>query len=963
MINSRVILLALAFAAPISVFAQAPAAPWPHEGSDLKPDAGIVWGKLDNGFRYAILPNAEPPKRVSLRLYVDAGSLMEEDSQQGLAHFLEHMAFNGTTHFKASEMKAYFERLGMSFGGDTNAHTSFKETVYQLELPEGTETYLADGLKLFRDYAGGMLLAQEEIDKERGVILSEKLARDDVNFRTMVEGFKFSLPEALIPRRLPIGQEEVIKNAPRERFTAFYHKWYTPDRITLVVVGAVKSAEMEPRIKKAFGDLKPGQRVGDPDFGKVSAGHGLTTRLYTEKEAGETTISIDVGRPSRRRPDNAETRFDNLIRGLADAMLNRRFEKLARSENPPFMSAESDYSDFLDFVEGSSLQIQTKPEQWEKALAAGEQELRRALQFGFTKAEFLEAKSNLLTGLENAAKQAGTRLSRNLADQLAQAVSQKRVFTHPADDLARVKLAIEKITPEACLERLRTDWKSEDIRIFAGGNLALEDGDAKIKEAYLNSRAVKVEPLKEEGAAEFAYTQFGEPGKIASREEAKDLGLTMVKFENNVRLNLKPTDFAKDAILVSVNFGAGQLTLPKDKPGLELFSSATFDAGSLEKHSADDLQRLLAGRTVGAGFTVADEFLNLSGKTNRADLALEFQLLCAQMTAPGYREEGVRQLKQGIDAIYTQVDRTPEGILKSRLESYLRSNDARFVFPKKEELSARTMAEVKAWLSGPLKDSFVEIAVVGDFEVEKAIEAAAATFGALPHRADRLPYAEERKVFRPAPEEKTFEFESKVPKAIVAVFWPTTDRRENIRLSRQLNLVAGILDDLVNEKVREELGESYSPDVHSSMSDTFTGEGAIAAFLIAEGKNAQDIGRIVKEIGAKLAVTGATQDQLDRARKPLLKMLEDQKRNNVWWLSTIVSQAQSAPQRLEWARTITGEYQKVSLEEVNKLAAEYLKPTRATIIRIVPKAPAKSNWTPKKPASDSAKKPAEAGAP
>lgn len=912
--------------------------PWPQDGSDLKPDQAIVFGRLPSGFRYAILPNVEPPKRVSLRLYVNTGSLMEEDDQQGLAHFLEHMAFNGTKNFAAGQMKEYFQRLKMSFGADTNAHTSFKETVYKLELPEGTDAYFKDALTLFRDYAEGMLLQEKEIDNERGVIKSEKLARDSVDYRMMVEGFKFSLPESLIPKRLPIGEVKVIETAPRERFVSYYQKWYTADRMVLVAVGDVKPAELAEKIKAKFGDLKPAaQTLPDPDFGKVSSGHGLITKLFSDKEAGETTISMDLARPSRRRPDNGTTRFENLVSGLAESMINRRLSILSRKENAPFIAAQASTDDFLEFVESSSLQLTCKPEQWEKALAAGEQELRRALKFGFTAGEFEEAKANLLTEMENAAQQAATRRSQDLSNQLIAATASKRVFTSPADDLARVRSAIKKIAPEACHEQFRKNWDSEDLRIFVAGNLTLENGDAKVKEAFLKSRSSEVTPPAKEESQSFAYTNFGTLGKVAKREEAKDLGMTLVTFENNVRLNLKPTNFAKDTIFVSVNFGAGKLTAPKDKPGLQFFTNAVFDTGALEKHSADDLERLLAGRTASVNFGIGDEFFNLSGKTNQKDLLLQFQLLCAQVIAPGYRDEGVRQLKLGLDAIYTQLETTPEGILQSQTQAFLRNQDPRFVFGSKEELKQRNMAEVKAWLAEPLTSSFMEIAVVGDFDVESAIQAAAATFGALPVRpAQRPDYAEDRKVGRTQEKDKTYSFKSTIPKAVVAVFWPTTDRRKNITLSRQLNLLASILDDMVMEEVREKMGDSYSPDVHSIMSDSFDGEGAVAAYLICEGKNSGKIAAIVKEIAAKLAAEGATADQLLRAREPLMKMIEDQKRNNAWWLQTVAAQAQSSPQRLDWARTMTEDYGKVTVEDINKLAKEYLGADRAISVKIAP---------------------------
>ncbi len=918
--------------------AAAPNAAWPQEASDLKPDPAAVYGRLDNGIGYILLPNAEPPKKVSVRLYVNAGSLMEEDSQQGLAHFLEHMAFNGTTHYKADEMKNFFERLGMSFGGDTNAHTGFKETVYDAELPDGSPAMIDESLKLLHDYASGMLLGPEEIEKERGVILSEKLARDTVSFRTMLEGFSFSLPESLIPKRLPIGTENVIKTAPRERFSSFYSKWYTPDRLTIIAVGDVKPAELAAKIKAAFNDIKPAATpIPDPELGKVTVSKGVTTKLHTEKEAGETTINIETSRPSRRLADTTDTRFENLLRGLVESMVNRRFEKISRQPNAPFLNAQFGHEDFLDFVESDSVQITCKPEQWEAAMDSGEQEVRRAVQFGFSEGEFNEAKANLLEAMENAAKQAPTRQSKALANEIQQDLAGHRVFTHPAADVSRVKAALAKATPTLCHAMIKSAFATEDVRIFVGGNLALEEGEAKLKAAYLKSRAAAVTAPKEEKEEAFAYTDFGKTGDIAKREEIKDLGITLVTFANHVRLNLKPTDFSKDTVMVNVNFGSGKLQLPANQPGMAMFVDSVFDAGALAAHSSDDLERILAGRTVGASFGLTDEFLSLSGKTNQKDLLLECQLLCAQMNAPGYREEGLRQLQLGMDALYTQVEHTPDGILKTQLDGLLHNGDPRFLFPKQAELKARTIDEMKAWLAEPLKSSYLEISMVGDFDVEAAITDVARTFGALPERAEARPeYATERMVKRAEAMEKTLKFTSKIPKAVVAVLWPTSDRRADIKQSRRLNITASILNDMVMEKVREELGESYSPDVHSTMSDTFPGDGNVTAYLMCESKTADEIGNIVKTIGAKLAATGATADQLERARKPLMTMMDTQMRNNLWWLKTIVSEAQSSPARLEWARSLKADYAAITVADINALAKQYLSADRATVIRIVP---------------------------
>ena len=916
-----------------------PAVTWPHEASDLKPDPKLVFGRLDNGLRYLILPNAEPPKRVSMRLHIAAGSLMETDKQQGLAHFMEHMAFNGTKHYPANEMIEFFQRLGMAFGADTNAHTSFDETVYKLEMPDNDKRLLDQGMLWMRDVADGMIIGAEEIEKERGVILSEKNARDSVDFRTMIEGFKFGLPESLIPNRLPIGTEEVLKTAPRQQFLDFYKKWYTPERMTVIVVGDVKPNDIKPVIAEHFTDLKaPAKNTPNPSIGKVTTGNGLRTKVHTEKEGAQVTIQVETPRPSPRRPHNSETRRIELIRSLANAMLNRRFEILSKKPDSAFLAAGASSQDWMHFVESFGLEITSKPESWDKALAAGEQELRRAVLHGFTKSELTEAAANVMTALENEAKGVLTRKSRALADVIASNVSDRKVFTHPDDSLAWAKAELPKITVEQCHVALKEGWSSEDINIFIGGNLTLDDSEKKIAAVWKKSRGVEVAPQKEEAEAIWGYTSFGDPGKVTAEKVVEDLQITQVTFANGVRLNIKPTDFKKDTIEYSASFGDGKLTAPKTTPGLALFAQYTFENGALGKHSIDDLQRVLAGKTVDINFSVGDDAFSLTGKTNRKDLTNQFQLLAAFLSDPGWREDGVPRLKMGLTGLFQQLNHTPEGVMQSQGNAFMHGDDYRFVFPQQEEIAARTMGEVKEWLEPQLRTGYLEIGVVGDLEVKEVIAAAKATVGSLPARAtERLGHEDLRTSvkFPGGVKEKEFAFDSKIPKSMALVLWPTTDRRKNVKLSRQLSLLSEIVSDRVRLKVREELGESYSPDVASMMSDTWTGYGQFMAMMSTDNKQAKKLTAIARDIAAGVAEKGISEDELARARKPILTGLAEQRRSNSYWLGIVVGPSQSKPERLDWARTMTDDFKDVTLTDLNRLAKDYLSADKATTLTIV----------------------------
>jgi zinc protease len=228
------------------------ARPFPQQDSDLHPDPAARFGTLPNGLRYVVYPNHEPRGRISLRLLVSAGSFNETDDQRGLAHFLEHMAFNGSTHYAPGTLVEFFQRMGMSFGGDSNASTSFDRTLYQLELPNTKTATIDEGLRVLSDFAGGLLLEPAQIDKERGIILSEKRTRDSVGYRTFVAQFDFLLPHTLPPQRLPIGLTNIIEHAARPQFETFYNTWYRPQLMSVVAVGDADPALIEKHIVAAF---------------------------------------------------------------------------------------------------------------------------------------------------------------------------------------------------------------------------------------------------------------------------------------------------------------------------------------------------------------------------------------------------------------------------------------------------------------------------------------------------------------------------------------------------------------------------------------------------------------------------------------------------------------------------------------------------------------------------------------
>jgi zinc protease len=923
----------------------AAAVPWPQEGSDLKPDPALRFGTLPSGLRYVIRPNQEPRERASLRLLVAAGSLNETEAQRGLAHFLEHMAFNGSTHYAPGTLVEFFQRMGMNFGGDTNASTNFDRTLYLLELPNTRPATLAEGFQVLADYAGGLLLQPRELDAERGIILSEMRTRDSVEYRTGVAGYEFELGTTLFPKRLPIGVKEVIDRADPAAFTDFYHTWYRPELMTVLVVGDIDPAAIEAQVKTAFEGLAArGPARPKPDLGRVESPGGLRVKFHAEPEAPATTVGISIMEPYPGEVDTSARRLRHLPRTLAFSMLDHRLELLAKEENAAFTSGDSYSSEYYDFFRSTGVELTCEPARWRDALALAEKEVRRVLEHGFQAGELQEVVANYRNRLEQAVKTAPTRRSSSLVGAIASSLMSKEVFTAPADDLALLGPALAQITPEACTTAFRTAWSATGRNLFVAGRAPLPGNatpDAATVEAqalsvYTNSRSVPVAAPVARAEQAWGYTDFGTAGTIAKRESVADLGITLVTFANGVRLNLKPTEFDAGRIQVSVRAGTGLLTEPKEKPGLAYFAASIFTAGGLGKHSADDLNRILAGRNTGFGFRVASDALTVGATTNRADLLLELQLIGAHFTDPGYRPEAVRQALKAQEETFTELEHTPNGPLQLEVTRRIAGGDPRFGMPAKADLQKRTVDEVKAWLTPQLTAGPLELALVGDLDVDAAIAAVGRTLGALPARATRPALAAERRVTIPsAGASWSFTVPTEIPKGVVALYWPTTDAND-VRRTRRLTILGSIFNDRLRVKVREELGGAYSPAAGNNASDTFTGYGYLLANLIVDPPAAATIAAAVRAIAADLQRNGVTEDELNRAKQPILTNVRESARTNTYWINSVLHKVQEKPEVLDWARSRQADFESISKADVDALAREYLGAGRIFQATVLP---------------------------
>jgi len=828
----------------------------------------------------------------------------------------------------------YFQRLGMGFGPDVNAYTAFSETVYKLELPRADGEMIDDALKLLRDYADGILLEQKEIDKERGVILSEKLARDSNEMITHEAKNNFAWPDSRISERLVVGIDKTLKAMDAPLFQEFYKTWYTPDRLILVVVGDAPMKEIEVEIRKHFGDMKPAKESKpDPSPGKVGS-RGIAIGTYSGMAESYITVLISSMKPIKDTRITRDVKAKYIMLHIANDIIEQRLDRLARSPDPPFIRANVLSGQIKEIAARmSSIELDCKHDDWGKALAVGEKAIRQALQYGFTDVEIKEATAKILMSHRDDIKDEPTIHSSDWASSIVDSLGTWEVFTSEAFELELAESVLRDVTSKQLVDQLRKAWDGQELQIFISGDVKIENPEKTILQQYKDSLKVAVVKPEKKVLAPFAYNRFGRKGRVAERREVKDLGITQIRFKNNVRLNMKTTDFEANQVKILLRVGGGKLSMPDDKPGLNLVAEGYMNDGGLMAHSTEELGRLFAGRHVYVPrFSVDEDAFTLSIDTTPEDLRAQLGIISAYLIAPGFRKEAQIQMDKVIDHMYS----VNADIYSRGVDHILHGLDKRFAFPKEEDLRARSIDEAKEWLSRALREDYLEISIVGDISIKKTVDAVAATLGALPERFQTKPaYAEERKTGLPsASEHRVIEFEARVQKVLVSVYWATADIWDMER-THKLSMLAAVFDDRLRVKVREELGDTYSPESYHYSSKVYTDFGYLGANVYTSPDKAMPIFKVMISIAEDIVKNGISEDEFDRAIKPSISALEVELRGNAYWLEAM-SASQERSEYLDWARSQLKSYRAMKVSDVDSVAREYLKKGRASSIMITP---------------------------
>lgn len=909
-----------------------------HDTSDLNVEEGIEYGYLPNGLRFAVMANETPSNTATLLMRIDTGSINESDEELGLAHFLEHMAFNGSKNIPEGEMIKRLEKFGLAFGADTNASTSFEETIYQLELPEVNDEIVNETLMIMRETASNLTLDADAIERERGVILAEKRARISPSYKASLKSLEFFLEGSILPRRIPIGKEETIKSVNQAQFEAFYNGYYRPEDTFIVFVGDFDTNYAAKKIEEYFGDW-----VADGD-GKAQAelavldNRGMSAEVYVDPEI-ETSVSISVMRKPNIRKDNAKNRKESFIEGLGNRILSRRLAKLARSEDATFLSASSSSSNAYDVRALSTLSMSTQPENWASALAQGEQALRQAYEFGFTEAELSEQLANIRKSLEVAVQTSPTRRSSSLAQKIMGSFGSESVVTAPANNLNRFEEYADLITPQMVHKEFKKQWDGLDKpQLYLSTSQVIENDEQSLIEAFNLSRNREVQPLKHVAASKFAYTEFGKPGKVVTQKTVEDIDFETIIFDNNVRLNVKKTPYRKDVMSISVAIGAGELFFPRELPGFKWFAPNMLGLAGLKAHSADEIQTLMAGKTVGVSTSFGPERMYMSGATVPENLGDQLNLMMAYATAPGYRPEAKTRYDKYITSIYPTFDGTPGGVAARDVDRLLRSGDVRFGIPSEDELVKIDMNQLENWLDPYLADSAIEIGVVGDVDIDEIISEIGRTFGTLPRRKANHERSDEKlrilKFPAGTPRPVILSHAGQADTAMLRVFWPAPDGRDALT-ARRMGMLSEIFQLRLTEIMREEEGASYSPSAFNFSPRTYPNYGYIGVSLELNPKDIDRISASVDSIAAEFKAGQFDEDLFERAIKPALESIETSLESNGYWMG-VISEAQSDPERLERHRSRAIMYQNMTVSDLKPLAKSIFVPGNAFRVQILP---------------------------
>ena len=925
-----------------AVRAAAPAVPWLYKGSDVPQDKAWTFGVLPNGLRYAVRHNGVPPGQISVRVLVDAGSLYETDAQRGYAHLIEHLTFRDSRYLKSGEAIPAWQRLGATFGSDTNAETSPTQTVYKLDVPDISPAKLDETFRLLSGMIIAPIFTPQGVRTEVPIVLAEMRERTGPQSRIVDSTRALFFDGQPLAARSPIGTKETLNAATPEKVKAFHDAWYRPDNAVVVVAGDAEPAEMVARIKTWFGGWQgKGKRPPQPDFGvpKPPVGADPANPVGDAKVMVEPDLprvfNYAILRPWRAVRDTIVYNQGLMIDRLGLAIINRRIEGRARAGGS-YLTATVEQQRLSRSADATIVTVTPLTDDWKAAVRDVRAVIADALATPPTEEEIAREVAEFDVAFKVPVETQETLAASKVADDITDAVDIRETVANPDTVYKIFRSSIPLFTPDAVLSHTRAQFKGTVIRPVLITPQAGNDTAADLRTALLT-------PVAPSSASRLAASSLsfkdlppiGQPGTVTSAEATGLLGIERIELSNGVKALLWSNTAEPGRIIVRVHFGGGYSVIdPRDAVYGPLGETALMDSG-IGALGREELDRLATGRKLSLDFSIDDTTFKMAADTRPADLADQLYLFAAKLAMPRWDANPVIRAKAAARLAYESTNASAASVLQRDVPWLLKDGDPRYATPNPAELAKATPEGFRRVWSALLKQGQVEVDLFGDFNREEAIDALERTFGAIPAR-DPLPKTGfAPKLPAPVSEPLTLMHHGDANTAAALVAWPTGGGSAGVHESRQLELLAQVFNNRLFDAMREKIGASYAPQVGSTWPLDLPSGGYIAATTQLRPGDLPAFFAATDNIAAELAASPPTADELGRVTEPMKQLITRASTGNGFYMYQLEGGALE-PGKFAEIRSILSDYSKIMPEGIQALAQRYLKPAKAWRLKVVP---------------------------
>lgn len=855
------------------------------ETAPIPVDESVRMGTLPNGMKYYIKQNAKPEKRVELRLAVNAGSILEDDDQKGLAHFVEHMAFNGSANFKKNELVDYLESVGTKFGPDLNAYTSFDETVYMLQTRTDDPVILGKGLTVIQDWAGGLSFDHAEIDKERGVVESEWRTRLSPDQRMQNIYFPIIYQGAKYAQRLPIGDPETILHAPYDAFKRFYQDWYRPDLMSVVIVGDVDVAAMEAEVKKRFSDLKnPASERAREEFSVPKHKETLVS-IVTDKEAAFTRVQLMYKHP-HKATDNLGDYRRSIVQNLYNGMLGSRLQELAQQANPPYLFAYSGYGSDVGDIDSYESFAMTPEGGAKRGLEVVLEENERVLRHGFTATEFERQKVETLKNVERAFKEKDKTESDRLAMSYVYNYLDDNPIPSPEQRLELYKKFLPTITLQE-VNALAKQWITDENRVVVltgpekkGAEMP---SDAEVRRLLDEVKQRDIQPYVDKVNDGPLLAADLKPVAITGEKQLGDIGVTELALANGVRVVLKPTDFKNDEVLMQAySYGGTSLYADADYPSATNAASVIDEAG-VGNFDLNQLQKKLSGKKVNVSPFIRETTEGFNGSASPDDLETLFELTYLYFTEPRKDETALQAYTGKQKSIYKNILSNPTYYFMDQVMRIQTNNHPRRGFPTAEQFDAINLGKAFEIY----KDRFADAAdftfiFVGNFDVQKMKGLAAKYLGNLPSTHRKETWKDVKADMVGGKVQKAIE-KGEAPKSEVNITYHGDFNWDDAQARYDFNAMTDVLRIKMRESMREDKGGVYGVRVSGNTSRIPKGKYSFTiSFNCDPGREKELIETAMADIAHARKIGADEKDLLKVKETQRQERIKDMKENRFW---------------------------------------------------------------------------------